>query len=102
MDSASLEAARLDILKHVGGATPEPREVMVRAKNGRYVTLELTTRLVFEKGTPVAVQGFGRDVTGPDLDALRDAEARLSTKTNELAHFTEHLKQLHRLSTTNY
>jgi diguanylate cyclase (GGDEF)-like protein/PAS domain S-box-containing protein len=107
LDAASLESARLDILKHVGGAGPAPQQVIARAKDGRCVTLELTTRLVFEKGTPVAVQGFGRDVTrhdvtGRKLDALREAEARLSTKTNQLAQFTEDLKQLHRLSTTNY
>src|SRR5205823_12256982 len=54
LDSASLEAARLDIFKHVGGAGPAPRRVIARTKDGRRLTLELTTRLVFEKGTPVA------------------------------------------------
>src|SRR5205085_11792 len=54
LDAASVEAARMDILKHVGGANPGPRQVIARAKNGRRITLELTTRLVFEKGTPVA------------------------------------------------
>lgn len=102
LDAASLEAARMDIMKHVGGANPTPQQVIARAKDGRCITLELTTRLVFEKGAPVAVQGFGRDVTGPGLEALREAEARLSTKTNELAQFTSDLKQLHRLSTTDY
>src|SRR5438874_13720146 len=34
LDTESLEAARLDILKHVGGASPEPRQVVVRARDG--------------------------------------------------------------------
>src|SRR5207253_6377020 len=46
LDAASVEAARMDILKHVGGGSPAPRQVIARAKNGRRVTLELTTRLV--------------------------------------------------------
>ncbi len=91
-DLPSAETARVDILKHVGGARPGPQRIAARAKDGRAVNIELTTRLVFEKGIPVAVQGFGQIMTKAAPDTHRQAEARL----------TAHLKQLHRLSTTGY
>jgi diguanylate cyclase (GGDEF)-like protein/PAS domain S-box-containing protein len=38
-------------------------EVEMRAKDGRRIPLELSTRLVYSDGKPVGVQGIGRDVT---------------------------------------
>ena len=38
-------------------------EIDIIAKDGRTVSLELSTRLIYEKGVPVGVQGIGRDVT---------------------------------------
>lgn len=101
LDPSSVETVRLNILDHAGGASPHRQRVIARAKDGRPVALDLATRLVFEKGTPVAVQGFAQRAAA-DQDALRQTKARLSTKTSQLAQFTGHLKQLHRLSTTNY
>jgi diguanylate cyclase (GGDEF)-like protein/PAS domain S-box-containing protein len=102
MEPESWERSRQNILEHVGGAAPEPHRVVLRTRRGRPLTLELTTRLVFEKGHPVAVQSFGRDVSEDDLLALRETEARLWTTASELARFSAHLKQLHRLSTAAY
>ena len=102
LDASSLEAARVDILQQVGGANAGPHAIVVRCKEGLLLAMEMTTRLVFEKGRPVAVQGFGRKIRPADLDALRAAEAKLSTRNEELAQFTGHLKHLHRLGTTHY
>ncbi|HEX72061.1 MAG TPA: PAS domain S-box protein, partial [Candidatus Hydrogenedentes bacterium] len=38
-------------------------EVVVVAKDGRRVPLEVSTRLVYQGGCPVAVQGIARDIT---------------------------------------
>lgn len=101
LDASSVQTARLKILDHAGGAATHTQRVIARAKDGRSITLDLVTRLVFERGNPVAVQGFAKHA-GADREELRQAEARLSTSSSELAQFTGHLKQLHRLSTTNY
>ncbi len=92
LDAPSSEAAHFDILKHLGGAPAESRELVAQSKGGKPVTIQMSTRLVFEKGIPVAVQGYGRALTKPALDQLIEAKTRP----------TAHLKQLHRLSRTDY
>src|SRR6202171_3152755 len=57
----------------------------IRTKDSRSVSLNVTARLIFEQGSPVAIQATG----------AADAQPRDGG-------FTEHLKQLHRLSTTTY
>ena len=39
-------------------------EADLTAKDGRRVTLEVKPRLIYKDGTPVGVQGIGRDITG--------------------------------------
>lgn len=46
-----------------GEATATFYEVEMRAKDGRRIPLELSTRLIFRDGKPVGVQGIGRDAT---------------------------------------
>ena len=46
-------------------------EVTMRAKDGRRIPLELSTRLIVRDGKPVGVQGLGRDVSD-----RKDSEAR--------------------------
>ena len=58
----------------------------IRTKDGRLVSLNVTARLVFENGGPVAVHATGRAAGAHTSDT----------------RFTHHLKQLHRLSTTSY
>lgn len=59
----SLIAARKMTAKKLAGDAATTYEVDVVAKDGRVVSLELSTRLILEKGAPVAVQGIGRDIT---------------------------------------
>ncbi len=61
-------------------------------------------RLVFERGAPVAVEFSGQDLSSDSvrLEALHHAEQALSAKAEELASFSEHLRQLHRLATGGY
>ncbi len=46
-----------------GEASSTFYEVEMRAKDGRRIPLELSTRLIYRDGIPVGVQGIGRDVT---------------------------------------
>jgi PAS domain S-box-containing protein len=39
-------------------------ELEIRAKDGRTVTVEVNTRIVYRDGEPVAIQGIARDITG--------------------------------------
>ena len=96
------EIIRQHTVEQLGGPSTQPLELRMRSKSGRQLTIDVVTRLVFEKGTPVAVQAFGSNLSDLRPDALIEVEERHSTTKNQLAHFTEHLKQLHRLSTTNY
>ncbi len=45
-----------------GGTTPYEIEILTR--DGRRVTLETSTRLIYQDGQPVGVQGTARDITG--------------------------------------
>ena len=39
-------------------------ELNIRAKDGRTITVEVNTRIVYRDGEPVAIQGIARDITG--------------------------------------
>jgi PAS domain S-box-containing protein len=47
----------------LAGGSPVRDETTVLAKDGREVLMELSSRLVFDKGQPVGIQGMGRDIT---------------------------------------
>jgi PAS domain S-box-containing protein len=67
---------------------PAPHDLEIVARDGRRVALEVSTRLLYEDGRPVGVQGIARDVTerkraektlrelSGHLLRLRDAERR--------------------------
>src|SRR5260370_10679487 len=69
-----------------GGETAQQHSLTISTKDGALVSLTVTARLVFEQGSPVAIQVIGR-TADPQPPA---------------GHFIHHLKQLHRLSTTTY
>jgi PAS domain S-box-containing protein len=67
-------------------------ELDIVSKNRRRMTLELSTRLIYRDGKPVAVQGIGRDVT-----ERKRAEAELLRRNQELAALNEISHQLSQL-----
>lgn len=99
MDRADWESLRQIILQHIGGAHPSRTRMAWRARFGNRVCIDVTTRLVFERGSPVAVQAFGAPA---ELEAPVASGAEASETAVELARFSQSLKQLHRLSTTKY
>lgn len=66
----SLQQEMLD--RMIGGEARTTYEVVFIAKNGARILLEITTRLIFEMGRPISVQGVARDIT-----RRRDLEAHL-------------------------
>jgi PAS domain S-box-containing protein len=58
-----LEMARQMITRKTSEDVPTIYEIDINAKDGRRVSLEVSTRLIYQDGQPVGVQGIGRDVT---------------------------------------
>jgi PAS domain S-box-containing protein len=58
-----VERILANLNKKLDGKGLTTYEIEVRAKDGRSVPVEVSTRLIYEKGTAVAVQGMARDIT---------------------------------------
>jgi diguanylate cyclase (GGDEF)-like protein/PAS domain S-box-containing protein len=67
-----LGAARQMIAEKIASGSSTAYELEIIAKNGKRVSLELSTRLITVDGSPVGVQGIGRDIT-----SRKEAEASL-------------------------
>ncbi len=74
----SLKAAQEMTLRKLTNDVPTTYEIDIVAKDGRLVSLELSTRLINRQGVPVGVQGIGRDITERKRtdQALKDSENR--------------------------
>ncbi len=100
------ESSRRQILEQLGGGSPLNLQLVVVRKDGQRIGVEVTRRLLFEAGRPVAVQDIGRSIAStlsPEMgNAPHAAEPGLPADSGELARFADHLKQLHRLSTSTY
>jgi len=58
-----VEAAQAEIARKLGGESSTPYEMAILTKDGRRLTLEVNSHLVYENGKPVAVQAIARDIT---------------------------------------
>lgn len=78
--------------------------VRLATATGERILVRANTRLEFDRGVPVGVHFAGQDITSDAvrLQALLRAEHALTAKAEELARFSEHLRQLHRLATAEY
>lgn len=65
-------------------------EIEILTKDGRTVPLEVSTRLVFDGNTPVAVQGIARDVS-----IRREAQDALQRYADDLEALNEQLAAAH-------
>ena len=73
-----LAKAREMITRQLAGESVPAFELDALTKDGRRVTVELKTRLIYHEGKPVGVQGIARDITGRKQadGALRNSERR--------------------------
>ncbi len=73
--------ARMEAMRErkLGGEPVTTYEVGVRAKDGRTIILEVSSRLLYEDGRLVGMQGSARDITARKqaAEALRRSEERL-------------------------
>jgi len=77
----------LDIVRaHLGGSAPQHYELPVISKHGKLRFLEVSTRLTYRRGHPVAIQGIGRDVT-----ERKQAQQRLLESSREMQLKNEEL-----------
>jgi PAS domain S-box-containing protein len=81
-----LDLARSMIQRKLGGDKPTTYELEIFSKNGRRIPLEVSTRLQFQDGRPVAVQGIARDIT-----ERRQARQRIENSARELQLKNEEL-----------
>lgn len=72
---------------HLGGSPTQHYELPILSKFGTRRFLEVSTRVIYRRGHPVAVQGIGRDVTERNQAQQRSLESslELQRKNEELS-----------------
>lgn len=76
------------IRAHLGGSATQHYELPIVSKFGVRRFLEVSTRILYRRGQPVAIQGIGRDITDRKL-----AQQRLEESSRELQRKNEELSR---------
>jgi len=81
------------IHQKVAGEAPTTYEIEIIAKKGHRVSLELSTRLIYQNNQPVGVQGIARDITERKqteqqllYNALHDGLTNLPNRAKFMGH----------------
>ena len=92
------------VAEQLGSGLESSHEITIQHKQQGPVRLFAQNASVVQNGRPAGLQAVGGDITSPSMQtaARRRAERQLDDKTRELAVFSDHLRQLHRLSTTDH
>lgn len=98
------DALQQVVLERMGGAATRTVELDIFTRSGERIPVELSADLIFDRGRPVGIQAFARDVTEKkrEMAALSNARNQLFEKTQQLDTFARYLRLLHRLSTGSY
>ncbi len=81
------------IRAHLGGSATQHYELPIISKFGTRRALEVSTRIIYRRGHPIAIQGIGRDITERKL-----AQQRLLESSHELQQKNEELSTALRLA----
>lgn len=81
------------IRAHLGGSPTQHYELPILSKFGNRRFLEVSTRIIYRRGHPFAIQGIGRDVTDRKL-----AQQRLEESARALQQKNEELSEALRLA----
>jgi PAS domain S-box-containing protein len=76
------------IRAHLGGSPTQHYELPIVSKYGNRRFLEVSTRILYRRGQPMAVQGIGRDITD-----RKQAQQRLEESARELQQKNEELSR---------
>ncbi len=98
-DSKYVEQTLQDVMVQMGGGAPAPRRFALKTKSGKRKQLETYSRILFDRGRPVAVEGLVWDVRGSGPERARSRDAALE---HRLERYSAHLKHLHRLNVRKY
>ena len=91
----SFASAHQMMMRKLTGEERTNYEVDVRAKHGRPVRLEISSRLTFKSGKATGVQGVARDITARRAaeEALREADQRALSEYERLLERVSSLSQ---------
>jgi PAS domain S-box-containing protein len=91
----SVEANRKMLERKLAGEERTSYEMDIRAVDGRILTLEISSKLVFKDGQPMAIQGIARDITTRRRaeEALRHADQRALSEYERLLEKVAKLAQ---------
>lgn len=98
IDPEYAERVRANLDQKLEGKGVTSYEVEVLAKNGRRIPVEVNTRLIYEKGVAVGVQGMARDITQRKLieaEVKRARDAALASsrvKSEFLANMSHEIR----------
>jgi two-component system, sensor histidine kinase and response regulator len=81
------------IRAHLGGSPTQHYELPILSKFGNRRFLEVSTRIIYRRGHPFAIQGIGRDVTD-----RKQAQQRLEESSRALQQKNEELSEALRLA----
>jgi len=81
------------IRAHLGGSPTQRYELPILSKYGNRRFLEVSTRIIYRRGHPYAIQGIGRDITERKL-----AEQRLEESSRAIQLKNEELSEALRLA----
>lgn len=83
-----VERARQMLAREFAGRGPMTYELEIVTRGGQRVPLEISTRLIYQDGQPVGVQGIARDVTARKQaeQALRRLNESLEEEARRIAH----------------
>jgi PAS domain S-box-containing protein len=75
-----------NIRNHLGGSATQHYELPILSKFGTRRFLDVSTRIIYRRGHPVAIQGIGRDITERKLaqQKLLESAQELQQKNEEL------------------
>lgn len=92
------------LLAQLGSSGPLASNLRLITSSGERLLVRAQTRLAFDQGTPAEIEFEAHDFSSEAvrMQALLQVEQALSQKADELARFSEHLRQLHRLATAEY
>jgi len=82
-----------NIRTRLGGSATQHYELPIISKSGHRRFLEVSTRVIYRRGHPVAIQNFGRDITERKL-----AQQKLLESAQELQMKNEELRTALRLA----